>query len=63
MRCPKCGYLAPVRNNTTTDDNEVFRRRRCRHCGHTFYTIEFEVEDNDLLVKSWAESLKKEKEK
>lgn len=55
MHCPKCngkvGVLDTVYN---TKDNEILRKRKCHVCGHIFYTIEFEVENNDRLKEEWS---------
>ena len=55
MYCPKCkgkiGVLDSVYNN---DENEILRKRKCKECGHIFYTIEFEVEQDDRLKQEWS---------
>jgi transcriptional regulator NrdR family protein len=55
MNCPKCNCsscttIDTVQNRT---DNEVYRKRKCRDCGHIFYTSEFEVEYSDQFKKDW----------
>lgn len=62
MQCPKCGHTTQVTHLTTNDENEEYRRRRCRWCGHIFYTIEFEVEVNDAFKEEWPQMFKKKKE-
>lgn len=62
MKCPKCGgKFSPVKNTTVTEENEVYRRRRCKSCGHTFYTIEFKVEENELFMNDWYKALENER--
>ena len=62
MKCPKCGgKFSPVKNTTVTEENEVYRRRRCKSCGHTFYTIEFQVEENELFMNDWYKALENER--
>lgn len=51
MTCPKCGGGARVVDTFPTENNEVYRRRRCDDCWNAFYTIEFEVEDTKELEK------------
>ena len=63
MRCPKCGYTTQVVKMTTNDMNEEYRKRSCRHCGHKFFSIEFEIEENDALKNEWPEMFKNRKEK
>jgi transcriptional regulator NrdR family protein len=48
MTCPKCnGKIKVIDSAHNTDDNEMYRRRKCLECGHTFYTTEFEVAGDD----------------
>ena len=54
MVCPKCGGKTHVRDNSgNKDTNENYRQRVCKECGHRFYTVEFEVEEDKLFKKSW----------
>jgi transcriptional regulator NrdR family protein len=43
-----------VRDTRHTDDNEDLRRRVCKTCKHTFYTIEFEVERDGDFLDEWC---------
>ncbi|MCM1363418.1 MAG: hypothetical protein NC215_00340 [Ruminococcus sp.] len=54
MKCPECGNgkLYGV-DSVTTPENEVYRRRKCGACGHTFVTVEFEVEYDNSVQKVW----------
>lgn len=54
MLCPKCGGATKV-CDTRYDgkDNEVFRRHACKDCSEEFFTIEFEVENNDKFIDLW----------
>lgn len=56
MICPKCGgrtySIDTVHNNT---DNETYRQKKCGDCGEVFYTVEFEVIENDRFKKAWNE--------
>lgn len=55
MKCPKCGGKTRVRDNVNDEQaNERYRRRLCKSCGHEFYTIEFEIEDDDQLRETWS---------
>lgn len=49
MTCPVCKGKIRVTDVTHTSDNETYRQKRCVKCGHTFYTVEFEVEDDKTL--------------
>ena len=54
MLCPKCKSATAVCDTRfDVKENEVFRRRICKECGHDFYTIEFDVEANDKFANMW----------
>ena len=57
MYCPTCGgVLVACETITNTDDQEVYRKRRCSGCGYEFYTVEYEVIANDSFMnelKKW----------
>ena len=59
MKCPKCGHITQVTHLTTSGENEEYRRRRCRWCGRVFFTIEFDIEENEQLRNEWPEMFKK----
>lgn len=54
MICPNCEcdavYVYEVRH---TSNNETYRDRRCKICGHKFYTIEFEIEEDATFAGEW----------
>lgn len=54
MLCPRCNGATKV-CDTRYDkkENEVFRSHICKDCSHEFFTVEFEVEKNDKLVRLW----------
>ena len=39
MKCPKCRFDTKIKE-TLSDVNAVYRRRNCKGCGFTFYTVE-----------------------
>ena len=41
MQCPKCKGDVKV-EYTLSDEEGVYRKRRCLECGHVFYTSELE---------------------
>lgn len=54
MTCPKCkGKVVSIDSSINNTDNEVYRKKKCRDCGETFYTVEFEVIENDRFKKAW----------
>jgi hypothetical protein len=58
MKCPKCFGPVRVCDTTYTEENEIYRRKRCRNCGSIVYTLEFEVENNSALQEDWNRLLK-----
>jgi transcriptional regulator NrdR family protein len=61
MRCPKCFGKAYIRDTVNVHDerlnsDDVYRKRICGSCGHTFYTAEFEVEETPEFHEMWARS-------
>lgn len=64
MICPKCGGVLAV-VDSVTDDNSVYRRRKCVECGNRFYTTETAdsgFKFRDLKNKRMQEIYKKKKE-
>lgn len=54
MRCPKCsGKLLVVDNVHNRAENETYREKTCVNCGHTFYTVEYEVIENKRFIYDW----------
>lgn len=53
MTCPKCNNQTTITNVVHVPYNETYRSRKCRNCGHVFYTAEFEVEANKRFKKEW----------
>ena len=57
MVCPKCNGKTTIFDNChVKDQNESYRKRRCIPCGNVFYTIEFEVSDDDRMADIWREN-------
>lgn len=52
MVCSKCGGKTGVVDNSNTDD-EIYRIRMCKSCKRRFYTVEYEVEYSEDLIKTW----------
>lgn len=54
MRCPKCNCSnVPEVKAVDVNWNEVYRKRKCPNCGHTFFTCEFEVIPNKRFRREW----------
>ena len=49
MVCPKCGGKIRVTDTFPTENNEIYRHRKCDVCCYSFYTVEFEVEYSEQL--------------
>ena len=52
MICTQCGSKLEV-VDTVRDDDDVYRRRRCKACGKLVYTLESEVEPNAEYHSNW----------
>lgn len=61
MNCPKCSGEVRARDTIHTAENEIYRKRKCISCGHVFYTLEFEVENNDSFQAEWRRILRTKK--
>lgn len=62
MVCPECkGDVKVV--DTVTNDECVYRRRKCLSCGHTFYTREEYADQTDrakfAFKKKWSSITRK----
>lgn len=55
MLCPKCKGKLGVIDNVNAPDNELYRLRRCKECGHTIYTIEYEADADKYFLNRWDE--------
>lgn len=56
MICTRCGSKIGVLNTIkNTGVNEVYRLRKCRGCGYTFYTLEYEIKLNAQLAEQLRE--------
>lgn len=54
MLCPKCKNATAVCDTRFDDkENEIFRRRVCKECGHDFYTVEFDIEATEKFSNMW----------
>lgn len=55
MVCPKCnGDVKAIDNVDNPKENEIYRARKCINCGHIFYTVEYEVIQNQRFAVDWA---------
>lgn len=56
MKCPNCeGDVKVIDTVKNTDTNEIYRKRKCSVCGHVFFSIEFEVEQDERFKQEWLE--------
>ena len=52
MNCPRCGGKVGVIDSVhNTDENEIYRKRKCKDCELIFYTAEYEIR-HDLSFRS-----------
>lgn len=56
MICPKCKGKLQVTDSVHNDnENETYRLKKCISCNHTFFTVEYEVIQNQRFEEDWAE--------
>ena len=54
MICPKCkGKVTICDTVHVNDTNETYRKRKCLECDHRFFTVEFEVDDDEKFRELW----------
>lgn len=55
MVCPKCnGKVTVIDTVQDTDNNEIYRKRKCCNCEYIFYTTEFEVRKTPQFKEDWG---------
>lgn len=52
--CPRCGGNIKTTYSVHSDDGDIYRQKTCDACGHVFYTVEYEVIENDAFKKEWS---------
>ena len=55
VRCPECGSSRHQVLDTRQRGNAIRRRRRCKNCKQTFYTMEYS--DDAAPWSDWQEDL------
>lgn len=56
MQCAKCGGKLMIKKTyQDLEENEVIRVRECRSCKDRIHTIEFEIEENEILKERLEE--------
>lgn len=63
MKCPKCGGDVRIVDIVRAADNELWRKKKCEDCKRIFYTIEFEVEENQQFKEEWEVYIRTRKHK
>ena len=54
MHCPKCGGKIRVRDVVhNNSNNETYRLKRCDVCENEFYTVEFELVQQNGFENIW----------
>lgn len=54
MRCPDCGGVLKVYDNTYNPDaQEMYRKRRCTRCQKKVCTLEYVVDQDEYFSKVW----------
>lgn len=45
MHCPYCGGKLGVYDGVCNENNEVYRRRKCKKCRKAIFTVEYEIHE------------------
>ena len=54
MVCPSCGGKVGVIDSVhNTDENEIYRKRKCKDCELIFYTTEFVICRDEKFIREW----------
>lgn len=64
MICKKCGdrcTVADVRHSM--EEDEIFRKQVCKSCGNVFFTVEYEVIENEKFNEAWKASARSRSDK
>ena len=62
MKCSHCFGKTAVKDCVSTAE-ENYRKRLCLNCGHIFFTIEFEVENDEKLKNTWRKNDRRNRRK
>lgn len=61
LHCPKCeSKVKAIEGVRDRKRNETYRHGVCPNCGYEYYSVEFEVEDNEQFQKVYKRLLKKQ---
>lgn len=54
MICPNCDGPTKLTGKVYNgDEDELYRRHKCKKCGNVFFTVEFDVEPDSVFKKAW----------
>lgn len=54
FKCTECdGYMQSMFVNFDEGNQEIYRKRVCDKCGRVAFSIEYEVDTNDDVLKKW----------
>lgn len=54
MVCPRCGGKVRVIDSVNnTEENEIYRKRKCEYCELVFYTTECELRRDERFARDW----------
>lgn len=57
MLCPKCGNRLGVVETRDWSDGNVYRRRKCKNCGHLIATIEIKIPYDNQFRREWNDAV------
>lgn len=53
MLCKKCGTRMANIDRVYAENNEIYRKYRCPSCSELLYTVEFPVDYDKNVKKTW----------
>ena len=53
--CTKCGSMLDVITTRVYQD-ETYRMNMCHSCGEVSYSVEFDIEDNEIFRECWTKA-------
>ena len=54
MKCPMCGSEKIKINRSTSCEDNTIRRRLCKNCGHTWNTVEIDLDQWESVTRSFS---------
>ena len=57
MVCPRCnGKVLVIDTVNVSSENQIYRKRACTSCGHTFFTSESIAKQDIQFLDNWNQN-------